>query len=180
MIEGKKINIRIFREADLEDYLHFANKVADVGEFWPVTMFSEMMIRKMFLEDGLWGENGGKLLITDKNNKMIGNLNLYRGIRYVDGFEIGYRVFRPEDRGKGYTTEAIRLFTPYMFRLKPINRLQICCVPGNIGSIKAAEKCGYQYEGTMRQATYIKGKFHDVNMYSMLREDWEKLYPEGK
>ncbi len=176
MIEGKKLNIRVFRENDIETYLDFANKVADVGEFWPVNMFSETMVRKMYNENGLWGDNGGKLLITDKKDNIVGNINLFKGIHYVDGFEIGYRIFRPSDRGKGYTSEAIKLFTPYMFELKPINRLQICCVPGNVGSKRVAEKCGYKYEGTMREATFIKGKLYDVEMYSMLRSEYEEMY----
>jgi len=45
----------------------------------------------------------------------------------------------------------------------------------NIGSRKVAEKCGFKYEGLKRQAAYTKGKYEDIELLSLLREECPSL-----
>jgi RimJ/RimL family protein N-acetyltransferase len=68
-------------------------------------------------------------------------------------------------------TEALRLFSAYMFSAKPIARLQVNCFSENIPSRRTAEKCGYTYEGTMRKAVFCKGKFYNLDLFSIMREE---------
>ena len=70
-----------------------------------------------------------------------------------------------------YVEEALKLFSAYLFELKSINRLEICVFDGNVPSRRIAEKCGYIYEGTMRQAYFARGKYHDLQFFSILREE---------
>ena len=48
------------------------------------------------------------------------------------------------------------------------------CKLENIGSSRVMEKCGFEYEGTIENQMYIKGKFEDMLMYSIKR-DFEKI-----
>lgn len=34
-------------------------------------------------------------------------------------------------------------------------------------------KCGMRHEGTLRGKVFNKGNFHDVELWAMLREDWD-------
>ena len=53
-----------------------------------------------------------------------------------------------------------------------LERIQARCMEANIGSARVMEKVGMTYEGTLRRLIFIKEAFHDVKMYSLLREEY--------
>jgi [ribosomal protein S5]-alanine N-acetyltransferase len=171
MIVGKNINLRLVREGDLDELLGLNSDISERGDYDALQLPSETTFRSRFKENGLWSEDFGSMLITSKAGKILGDIVYFKGLRYCEGYEIGYRLFRKEDRGKGYMTEALKLFSAYMFSLKPIARLQVNCFVENIGSRRTAEKCGFKHEGTMRKAVFCKGKFYDLDLFSIMREE---------
>lgn len=171
MLEGKRINLRLFKEKDVPKFVELTSNIIENGEYWFGEPPSEVKLKKKFSENGFWERDWGRMLIEDKQGKIIGNLNFFESIPYSEGYEIGYRIYRPEDRGKGYMTEALRLFIAYLFALKKIERIQVCAFEENVASWKVAEKCDFTYEGTLRRAVYQKGKYHDLRVYSILREE---------
>ncbi len=173
MLEGDKVNLRLFREDDLDEYYTHISKPSVIGEFWPIRVPSPSDLSKQFAANGFWGEDYGRILITDKKNQMRGNINYFRGLPYADGYELGYRVYRPEDRGTGIISEALPLFISYFFDLRPINRLQICTDVGNLPSKGVAEKLGFKHEGVLRQCLFHRGQFVDIDIYSLLRCEWK-------
>ena len=106
---------------------------------------------------------------------MVGEITYFKGLWYMPGYEIGYQIYRKEDRGKGYITEALKIFTAYLFDAKQINRLEIELSAGNIASRKVAEKCGFKYEGLKRQAIFSRGKYEDAELFSLIREECPSL-----
>ncbi len=175
MIEGKKVNLRLAREEEIPLFVSLANRMADVGEFWPHWLIKESQQLERFRKDNFWGEDSGKFHIVDKTDTFVGTITFFQSFMFIDGFEIAYRILRPEDRGKGYMSEALNLFVSYMFEIRPINRFLLRIFPENEPSKKLAEKCGFKYEGTLRQAMFHKGKFMDISLFGLIREDWEKL-----
>jgi len=175
MLEGKKINLRLMRESDIEEYVKLTENIIDNGEYWFGAPPSEFKVKKHFQENGYWGEAHGKMLIVDKKDKMLGEINYFRTGTYRSDYEIGYRVFRPENRGKGYTSEAFRIFVSYFFALKPLERLQVCVAEENIPSLRVAEKIGFKYEGTLRNVFYIKGRYINLKVFSMLKNEAKSL-----
>jgi RimJ/RimL family protein N-acetyltransferase len=175
MLIGKKINLRLFKESDLAEYFEHISKPSIIGEFWPMKIPSITDLVKQFANNGFWGDDYGRILITDKQDRMLGNINYFRGLPYpcANGYELGYRVYRPEDRGKGIISEALPLFISYFFDLYPINRLQLCTDVDNIPSKKIAEKLGFKHEGILRQSMFHRGKYVDVDIYSLLRDEWK-------
>ena len=171
MLEGRNIILRLFREEDLEEFFALHSKLADRGEFYPISLQSLAETRKELNDGNWWGEHRGRMLITDKQGRMLGGIGFFQGPPYLAGYEIGYTVFRPEDRGHGYMTEALRIFSAYLFELKPIPRLQVSLAKGNLASRRVAEKCGYQYEGTVRKGSFLRGEYRDGELFSLLREE---------
>lgn len=100
-----------------------------------------------------------------------GAITFFKGIGDSEGYEIGCQIYRKEDRGKGYAMEAIKLFSSYIFEIKAIERLQVCTAKENVAARKVAEKSGFIYEGTLRKAFFARGKYHDLDVLSMLREE---------
>ena len=113
------------------------------------------------------------MLILNKADRIVGEISYFKGMDYQVGYEVGYQIYLKSDRGKGYMSEALEIFSAYLFKLKPITRLQLNLIKNNIGSRKVAERCGYKHEGTMRRAVFNRGKYHDLELFSLLKEEVE-------
>jgi ribosomal-protein-alanine N-acetyltransferase len=175
MLEGPTVILRLFSEDDLEEFLKLENTYAEIGEFVPVDFRCPAAFRKHLAETGGWDDKLGRMLITDKRGRIVGHIMYIKEPPWQSGYEVGYVIFRREDRGKGYVTEALRIFSAYLFELKPIARLHIATHAGNLAARRVAEKCGYQLEGTFRQFLFVRGKYVDYVQYSLLRDECQTL-----
>ena len=171
MISGKLINLRVAKQSDLDELIPLISDTVEKGEFLNPNMVNEVMYKKRYQETGFWNEEFGMLIITDKDGRLLGDISYFKGVAYLPGFEIGYSIHRRADRGKGYTSEALKLFSAYLFEINNINRLEVHADKGNIGSRKVAEKCGFTYEGMKREAVFSRGEYCDLAIYSMLRHE---------
>ncbi len=175
MIRGKVINLRAFKEDDLDQFVQLSNEVVETGDYYPNIIRTMPQLKESFNQDGFWSHNKGRMLITDKEDQIIGSIAHFTASPYMEGYEIGYQIFESKDRGKGYMSEALKLYSALLFDMYPINRLQLCADENNIGSYRVAEKCGYQYEGYMRNVIYEHGKIRGAKLYSMIREESANL-----
>lgn len=171
MLVGNRVILRPFRRTDLDGLYDLAADVREIGEFWPLGCISEARWFKRFDETSWWSDEFKLFLITDHEGRRLGQINLYKASHSYDGWELGYRIYRPEDRGKGYTTEAVRLATAYLFGQEPIDRVQILLDPRNAGSRTVAERAGYSLEGTLRHAQFDRGEYLDLLLFSILRSE---------
>ncbi len=171
MIKGKKVLLRTIREKDLDAVYNLVCDINNKGPYWHLIIPSENDFKREFYKTGLWSKNEGRMLIMDHEDHYFGELLFFNGFDYQAGFEVGYELFHPSFSGNGYMTEALMLFCGYMFASFPINRLQVNVMKENTGSRKVAEYCGFTYEGTMRKATFHNGRYHDLNLFSLLREE---------
>ncbi|MCF2909262.1 GNAT family N-acetyltransferase [Pseudoalteromonas sp. DL2-H2.2] len=62
-----------------------------------------------------------------------------------------------------------------MFKGHCINRLEIRMDTRNTASERVAIKCGFEKEGVSRSANYVNGQHVDMNIYSLLRSEWQSL-----
>ena len=171
MLEGPNLILRLFTDDDVDEFLKLENTYAEMGEFAAVDLRCPTAFRKHLAETGGWDDKLGRMLITDKNGRILGHIMYTKEPSCQSGYEVGYVMFRREDRGKGYATEALRIFSAYLFELRPIPRLHIATHVGNIAARRVAEKCGYKLEATLRQYVFIRGKYVDYVQYSLLRDE---------
>lgn len=172
MIAGKNIILRMIQQSDLDEMIPLMSDLSQKGEYLGVNIVNEVRYRKHFQETGFWSDESGTFLITDKEGRMLGDISYFKGVGYLPGYEIGYNIFRREDRGKGYTSEALKLFSAYLFELRSeIHRLEVHADMQNTGSRRVAEKAGFTFEGTKREAVFSRGQYRDLAIYSLLRHE---------
>lgn len=174
MISGKLINIRHFEERDLADSITYNNDPRIRGEYLPFEMVSPQARKKQFAKNGFSTHKEETLVISNKENKLIGIIWHFVSVPYLNAREIGYTLFDTEQRGKGIVSEAVSLLTDYLFNSLHINRLEIRMDTRNIASEKVAIKCGYTKEGVTRQASFSQGQHFDMNVYALLRSEWRE------
>ena len=86
--------------------------------------------------------------------------------------EIGYGVV-PNERGKGYCTEAVKIAVNYLFLSKPVVRIQAHANIRNKASQTVLEKAGFKKEGIVRKRIFVRGSWRDEFLYGILREEWK-------
>jgi [ribosomal protein S5]-alanine N-acetyltransferase len=177
MLNGDKVVLRPVRERDLAAFIDAHTEISNRGEFFPLGVQPEPVLRRHYAETGFWERDEGTLLIWNRDDVMVGHIEFFRPVSYWDAYELSYQLYGQEHAGQGYTTEAVRLLVDYLFGAKKVNRISLVVVPENAPSRRIAEKCGFQLEGTARGAFFNGGRSVDVLIYSLLRDDprpWRK------
>lgn len=83
--------------------------------------------------------------------------------------EIGYWLGEPFWE-KGIVTDAVRVFTKYVFENFDLNRIFANVFEGNIASEKVLMKARYQKEAVLKKAVFKNGKFLDQYIYAILKK----------
>ena len=170
MLEGKNVNLRIMEKDDLPLFVEWVNKPEVFGEYNPLHQMSKTEAEKM-------SENPHEeksFIIEKKDGSKIGFITHFY-VLHVAGrqLEIGYSLL-PNERGKGYGTEATQLMVDYLFLSKDTMRIQAQTDPRNVASHKVLEKVGFKKEGTLRKSFFMRGEWRDAYIYSILREEWKE------
>jgi RimJ/RimL family protein N-acetyltransferase len=99
----------------------------------------------------------------------IGGIN-WRHSNGETGLAIGDKSFW----GKGIASEAMMLRTAFCFRELNLHKIRTRAFMENEASKRALQKAGYRETGIQREEMYRDGRFRDIWMGEVLREDWER------
>lgn len=73
--------------------------------------------------------------------------------------------------GKGIMSEAAAEIIKFGFQTLQLTRIEARTFKENIASQKVLEKVGMTFEGTLRKSQFLKGRYQDINIFSILSED---------
>ncbi|QXQ07338.1 GNAT family N-acetyltransferase [Sphingosinicellaceae bacterium] len=122
----------------------------------------------------LWQQDAGARAI-EVAGKLVGTCQFYRSAPCIHGYELGYIIHDPSDRGQGYASEALRQLTELLFSERPgCYRLQLIIEVWNTASWRIAERCGYIREGLLRSSGFGSGDPSDCFIYARTRKDWHE------
>lgn len=79
---------------------------------------------------------------------------------------------RPDFRGKGLSTDTLRVLCHYGFIVLGLHRLQVDTLSDNYPMLKAAERVGFTREGMTRGSAWVMGEFADDVILGMLAHEW--------
>ena len=80
MLQGRLIQLRPVREADLDAMYAAHANISDRGPHFPLGVLSEPAFRREFCENGCWQQDEGTLLIvTSEHGEMVGHIEFLRG-----------------------------------------------------------------------------------------------------
>lgn len=91
---------------------------------------------------------------------------------------IGYFLGKNHE-GKGVMTRAVKALIDFSFLRLRLNRLEIRAGEKNARSRAVAERLGFTMEGMNRQGEFLHGRYQDVAIYGLLREEWLATNPEN-
>ena len=171
-LETERLILRTWRLEDLDDMYEYA-KSPHVGPRagWEPHGSKEMsleILNSFIAEDDVWA------IVWKENGKVIGSLGLHVDTRRqgIQAKAMGY-VLSADYWGRGIATEAAKCAMQYAFAETDIDILTIFHYPQNLASKRVIEKCGFQYEGTLRHASKLyDGQIVDTLCYSILRSEY--------
>ena len=76
-----------------------------------------------------------------------------------------------EHRGFGYASEAVDLLVRTGFRRLGLHRVQAFVFPRNLASRAVARRCGFRYEGRLRDEARKGGRWITTLLYARLASD---------
>jgi RimJ/RimL family protein N-acetyltransferase len=174
---GKHVMLREYRQ---DDFAHIRKWVNDRATteylsalFWfpqSETDTGEFLSRAMRS-----APNAAYFVIADVNDESyIGQLDIFEINWRIRLGKLGTVIGNEEKRGRGYGAEALKLLIDYAFGILGLERLELDVYADNKRAIRCYEKAGFVHEGTRRRAAMVNGRYADVHMMSVIREDWQK------
>ena len=148
---------------DMWTYL-FQEPVADREEL--VSLLNQMLARQ---------DRFFYAILDRETGKALGTFSLMRIEQANRTIEVGAVTFSPALKQTRMGTEAHYLLARYVFEELHFRRYEWKCDALNLPSRKAAERLGFVYEGTFRQAVIYKGRTRDTDWLSMIDKDWPQV-----
>jgi len=105
------------------------------------------------------------------SGRLIGSCQLCNIDAVHRSAQLQIRIGDVRERGQGYGTEAVRLLLDFGFKDLNLHRVYLHVFGSNEAALKMYEKVGLVREGVLRAAAYIDGRYRDVVIMGILRDD---------
>lgn len=171
-----------FKPLELKDvHLTFDNLEANVAyfaagvskkEFGSFTFEEHVKDFNVLIENSKQGKVVS-FIIFNSNNEFVGRCTI-KSINKKDKSANISLTIKQKFWGNGYGTDAVTFLTKTAFSKLKLHRLEYGVYSHNERSKKLAEKCGFVYEGTLRDAKKIGNKYYDRLVYSKLKREYKK------
>lgn len=115
-------------------------------------------------------------IVDAAGGRAVGVASYLRIDRNAGVIEVGHLNFSPLIQRGPVATEAMALMMRRAFDELSYRRYEWKCDSLNAPSRAAAERLGFTYEGTFRQATVYKGRNRDTAWYSITDREWPAVH----
>lgn len=167
-----KLRLRPVRESDLPVLAANLSPGADPFGFFGFHAANEL--HRRFQTDGFVTDDRGKLAVETTDGTLVGEVSWF-AVRHgpsaaCRAVNLGISLLA-EHRGRGYGTEAQRMFADYLFATTLVERIEAATDVDNVAEQKSLAKAGFTREGVLRHAQFRDGRWRDLVMFSRLRGD---------
>ena len=166
----------ILREVKKEDAFDMFTYLSDIDVVKPMGLEPFQTVKDAWDEinwyTSIYEEGTGiRWGITLKDSgKVIGSCGFLNMLTKHSRAEIGYELSK-DYWGKGIASEALEAVVKYGYHHYQLERIEALIEPANLSSQKLVEKQGFKREGLLRHYEFTCGKFDDLYMYSIIKED---------
>jgi [ribosomal protein S5]-alanine N-acetyltransferase len=177
ILDTTRLTLRPLSESDLDAVHAYSSdpKVCEFIEWGPNTLLDtkEFLRRSIRLAKQTPRLNYDFAIVLKGSGENIGNVGLFMHDTRCLQAMMGY-VLASDHWGKGIATEAAGAMLTFGFNKLKLHRISAMCDLRNIGSFRVMESCGMRREGLFVQEKFVKGKWRDTLMYSILAHEWSE------
>jgi RimJ/RimL family protein N-acetyltransferase len=177
ILRGEHVYLRPAERADIPNFVRWLNDAETTSFLNMRAPMSEAMEEKWF--EGMVERQGKDhyhyVICLLKNDQPIGSLGLF-AVDYVNGNGgIGISIGEKSLWGKGYGTDAMNALLDFGFGMLRLERMWLEVYVFNKRARRSYDKSGFVLEGVERRGVFKQGRYLDVELMSMLRDEWAAL-----
>ena len=171
--------LREKRDSDAQDFFNYYSD-PEVSQYilCDIPQDIEQARRELNYWRNVFYQNDGIYFAISekKTDRLIGSIGLTSFNSLQARIEISYDLNKRYWR-RGIMNKAINALVKYAFEdfAGKINRIEAFVSTANLPSKNLLLKCGFQIEGILRQHRQHNGGFVDVFLFSMLKQDFDRL-----
>ena len=174
-IKGKFVTLRAIEREDLELMIEMLNdpEIESLVTGWafPISKYQQ----EQWYEKNINDENNFRFIIETEADGVLGIATLtnidWKNRRAMHGMKLANK----EKRKKGIGTDTVMAIMKYAFDELQLNRLDGSWFDDNIASKKMYQKCGWKVEGRLRSCIYKNGRYRDLDVVGILRDEYYEL-----
>ncbi len=175
-IETERLILRRFEYTDVEDMLRYWISNPEIQSMYGEPVYTTRQEVKALLDKYI--PSYEKLdyyrwaVISKETNKCIGQIAYFLVDNNNHFGEIEYCIGKDFQK-QGLATEAAKAVIKYGFDKINLHKVQISHKSINMASRRVIEKCGFIYEGTLRDYFYNNGTYVARLYYSILKDEFK-------
>lgn len=173
-LETRRLIIRDFSAYDLEAYhkLKSNNTLAYYAGYKPHLDIktSKYRLQNILLLHDYYA------IVLKSTGELIGDLNFYKDPirRANDAYQLGFTLDIPF-WNKGFMTEALRGFIPYLFKHCNLDILSCVTMLDNEASKHVINALGFKYDGVIRHYKRLyNGDMVDCMLFTLTKSEYER------
>ncbi|WIM99365.1 GNAT family protein [Actinoplanes oblitus] len=170
---GVDVALRPVRAADFW-ILERQSVEPDAGGIFNWSGFRDVAAtRRRLTENGLLGEENGCLVVWagDEATGTVVWRRVHYGTPNWSCWNIGVSIL-PEHRARGIGTRAQMTLVRYLFDTSPVQRIEAHTDVENVPEQRALARIGFVREGLLRSVQFREGRWRDMYLYAMTRQDY--------
>src|SRR5947209_107684 len=171
LIQGKLVTLRPPRPDDVHAMLTWFEDLE-------VTRFLEMRFPPGLEAEKEWLDRMARdpnevYWVIEFEGRAVGGTGIHR-IDWKNGIgTTGTAIGDKSVWGKGVGRELMQLRADYVFTETPLRKLRSMYLEGNDASGRAQAASGYQQVGRYKAERFVDGRWHDMILTELMREEWE-------
>lgn len=180
--KGEKVYLRALERGDIERGHKWINDWDVVRNLAPIAAYPLSMVEEERWFESAQNDKGGRqfAVVTIDGDVHIGNCGFHAIDWKNRKTEVGVVIGEKDHWCRGYGTDAMRVLLRVAFDELNLNRVSLNVFSFNRRAIAAYEKVGFKHEGTLREALYREGQYHDVLVMSILQREYREVMPRNE
>ena len=166
-IKNKEITLRSICEDDEAEFIGWHNNPDNrdkIGGIFPFSPNTFKAICKSYNEEypsNVW-------FAICENDELIGIAGLH-DIKYIQrNAEVALLIGKEGERSKGKGKTILGLIEEYAFNTLNLHRLYAYIYQDNTVTLKFMEKCAWEFEGVLKEASFWNSHFRNVEVWAKL------------
>ncbi|MCK6640025.1 MAG: GNAT family N-acetyltransferase [Bacteroidia bacterium] len=172
MLFGERIRLRALEPYDVDTLYKWENDTTIWKASNTITPFSRFVLEQYIASShlDLYTNKQLRLMITNKEGKDVGAIDLFDYDPQHQRAGIGILIASPEDRGKGYASEALTVLIQYCFHQLHLHQLYCTVTVDNEDSILLFQKNKFTITGIRKEWIRVGDTFVDEYLMQLIRK----------
>ncbi|MBQ3559429.1 MAG: GNAT family N-acetyltransferase [Agathobacter sp.] len=177
-IKGRVVTIRGIEKEDLPLLKDLMNSVEvenmTVRDHFPISMYQE----EQWYMSNITKSTCNKYIIETEKDGAVGMISIEDIDWRNRSFQVPLKILPSKCSQVGIGVDAHMAMLRYAFDQMQMHRAFGVTLEYNQASLNMQRLCGYTVEGRKRSAVYKNGKYHDLILTSLLRDEYYKFVEE--